>query len=109
MNHSNNLPLAQRSNAAIFLAMALLAGCSDTVAPTPAVQPPAASASDTSAQTTLVGTVPAGPSNEVPANPSATPTDLTKAQQSNAMPMPGQANDHSTPASKAGQRATTTP
>lgn len=105
----NHLPLAQRSLAAIYLAATLLAGCSDTVAPAPVVQLPAASASDTSAQTTLVGTVPAGPTREAPANASAAPTDLTKAQQSNAMPMPGQANDHSTPASKAGQKATTTP
>lgn len=105
----NHLPLAQRSLAALFVAATLLAGCSDTVVPTPAVQLPAASASDTSAQTTLVGTVPAGPTREDPANASATPTDLTKAQQSSAMPMPGQANDHSTPASKAGQKVTTTP
>lgn len=107
----NHLPLAQRSLAALFVAATLLAGCSDTVVPTPTpvMQLPAASASDTSAQTTLVGTVPAGPTREDPANASATPTDLTKAQQSSAMPMPGQANDHSTPASKAGQKTTTTP
>ncbi|OGB68147.1 MAG: hypothetical protein A2496_00285 [Burkholderiales bacterium RIFOXYC12_FULL_60_6] len=94
--------------AAILLAATLLAGCSDTVAPTPAVQLPAASASDTSAQTTLVGTVPAGPTSEVPATASAAKTDLTKAQESSAMPMPGQANDHSTTSPKATQKATTT-
>ena len=105
----NYLPLVHRSLPALLLAATLLAGCSDKVAPTPAVQLPAASASDTSAQTTLVGTVPAGPSSEVPANASASPTDLTKAQQSSAMPMPGQANDHSTTSPKASQKATTTP
>ncbi len=105
----NHLPLAQRSLAAFFVAATLLAGCSDTVAPTPAVQLPAASASDTSAQTTLVGTVPAAPTSETPASASADESDLTKAQESSAMPMAGQANDHSTTAPNASQKATTTP
>lgn len=104
----NALALPHRSLAALFLAATLLAGCSDTVAPTPAVQPPAASASDTSAQTTLVGTVPARPTSETPASAAADESDLTKAQESSAMPMPGQANDHSTTSPKASQKATTT-
>ena len=110
MNYST---APHRSWAVIFLLATLFAGCSDTVTPTPtptpAVQRPAASASDTSAQTTVVGTVPAGPTKEGPATTSAAKTDLTKAQQSNAMPMPGQANDHSTLAPKATQKATGTP
>lgn len=101
MNHS---AAPHRSWAVIFLLATLLSGCSDTV--TPAVQGPAASASDTSAQTTMVGTVPADPTREGPATTSASKTDLTKAQQSNAMPMPGQANDHSTPVPKTPQKAT---
>ena len=107
MNYST---VSHRSWAVIFLLATLLSGCSDTVTPTPEVQRPAASASDTSAQTTMVGTVPAAPTREEPATTSATKTDLTKAQQSSAMPMPGQANDHSTPAPKTPQKATgTTP
>lgn len=105
----NNLPVAHRSLAALFLAASLLAGCSDKVAPEPAVQLPAASASDTSGQTTLVGTVPAAATSEVPSGASASQSDLTNAQKSSAMPMPGQANDHSTTSPKASQKATTTP
>jgi hypothetical protein len=105
----NDLPFALRSLAALFLAAALLPGCSDADAPTPAVQQPAASASDTSQQSSLVGTVPAGPASDAPADATAAKTDLTKAQQSSAMPMPGQANDHSTTAPKATQKTTTPP
>jgi len=105
----NHLPLAHQTLAALFLAATLLPGCSDTVAPTPAVQLPAASASDTSGQATLVGTVPAAPTSETPASASADESDLTKAQESNAMPMTGQANDHSTTSPNATQKATTTP
>ena len=103
----NDLPVSHRSLAAIFLAATLFAGCSDAVAPPPAVQLPAASASDTSAQKSLVGTVPAGPTSADPATDSATKTDLTKAQQSTAMPLPGQANDHSTTSPKASQKGAT--
>ena len=105
----NDLTVTHRFLATIFLAATQLAACSDsTVSPPPAVQQPAASASDTSSQTTVVGTVPAGPTKEDPASASATQTDLTKAQQSSAMPMPGQANDHSTLAPQATQKASTT-
>lgn len=104
-----HLPLAHGTLAAVFLAATLLAGCSDKDAPTPAVQPPAASASDTSGQTTLVGTEPAAPTSETPASAAADESDLSKAQESSAMPLPGQANDHSTTSPNASQKATTTP
>ena len=94
-----------RSWAVIFLLSALSVGCSDTVTPTPMPMPTV----ERPAQTTLVGTVPAEPLREDPATASAAKTDLTKAQQSSAMPMPGQANDHSTLAPKATQKTTGTP
>lgn len=98
--HYSTIP--PRSWAVIFLLSALSVGCSDTVTPMPmpTVERPA--------QTTLVGTVPAEPVREDPATASAAKTDLTKAQQSSAMPMPGQANDHSTLAPKTTQKTTGT-
>jgi uncharacterized lipoprotein YajG len=101
--------LAHRALTALLLAASLLAGCSDTVVPTPAVAPPAASASDTSQQSSLVGTVPAAPASDAAAANAGANTDLTQAQQSSAMPLPGQANDHSTTSPKASQKANTTP
>lgn len=81
--------------AAIVLTAALLVGCSETVTPTPEAQGPAATASDTSAQSTVVGTVPAGPTKEAPATTSGADSDISNTQESTSMPMPGQANDHS--------------
>lgn len=94
--------------AVIILTVAFLVSCSDAVSPTPAVRAPAATASDTSSQSTVVGTVPAGPTKEAPATTSAAKSDISKAQQSNSMPMPGQVNDDSTLAPNATQKANST-
>ena len=93
--------------AAVVLAATLLVSCSDAVSPKPAAQAPAATASDITSQSTMVGTVPAGATKEAPATTSAATSDISKTQQSNSMPMPGQANDHSTPAPNATQKANT--
>lgn len=106
MKHS---ALTHGTLAGVFLAATLLTGCSDKVESTPAVELPAASASDTAGQTTLVGTVPAAPTSESAASAAADESNLTKAQESTGMPLPGQANDHSTTAPNAPQKATTTP
>ena len=94
--------------AIIILAAALSTSCSDAVSPKPAVQAPAATASDTASQASVVGTVPAGPTKEAPATTSAAKSDMSKAQQSNSMPMPRQANDDSSPTPNATQKANTT-
>jgi len=103
MKHAH---LTHSTLAAVLLAATLLASCSDKVEPTPAVDLPAASASDTAGQTTLVGTVPAAPTSESAASAAADESDLSKAQESTAMPLPSQANDHSTAAPNASQKAT---
>ena len=90
--------------AAIVFAAALLVSCSDAVSPLPAAPAPAATASDITSQLTVVGTVPAGPTKEAPATTSAATSDISKTQQSSSMPMPGQANDHSTLAPNATQK-----
>ena len=104
----NALDRQQGAMAIMVLAAALSASCSDAVAPKPPEQTPAASATDTTSQSSVVGTVPAGPTQEAPATTSAATTDMSKAQQSNAMPMPGQANDDSTLAPKATQKTNAT-
>lgn len=78
-----------------ILALALAAGCSEQRAPAPKVAAPPASAASAIQVETQVGVVPAGPSKEAPATTSAAKSDISKSDQSNSMPMPGQANDHS--------------
>ena len=90
--------------AALIFAAGLATACTDTVSPTPYVPPPAATASDTSAQSSLVGTVPAEPTKDTHSTTSAAKSDISKMQQSDSMPMPGQANDHSTLSPKASQK-----
>ena len=92
------------SVAALIVTTALLVSCSDADSPKSQVQAPAATASDTTSQSTMVGTVPAGPTKEAPATTSAAPSDISKTQQSDSMPMAGQANDHSTLAPNASQK-----
>ena len=104
----NALDRQQGTVAIILLAAALSASCSDAVAPMPAVQAPAATASDTASQSSVVGTVPAGPTNEATATTSGAKSDISKVQQSSSMPMPGQANDHSTLAPNATQKTNAT-
>lgn len=92
--------------AVIILAAFFAAGCSKSVPPSPAVPMPAATASDTSSQSTMVGTVPAGPTKEDLETTSAAKSDMSKGQEANAMPMPRQANDDSTPLPNAAPKAT---
>lgn len=102
MNDSNR-PF--KVNVAFVFAACLAAGCSDTVTPTQVAPQPAATAVDTSSQSSVVGTVPAAPAKDNHSTDSAAKSDISKAQQSNSMPMPGQANDHSTLEPNASQKA----
>ena len=83
----------------------LVSGCSDPGVPKSAIAPPAATASDATLQPSVVGTLPAGPTQEPAATTSPAKSDISKTQQSKDMPLPGQANDHSTLAPNATQKA----
>lgn len=86
--------------AAALLAACTLAACVDKTPPTPVTKSAEATTADTPASSQVLGVVPAGPTPEAPATKSAAKSDVSKSQQSNAMPMPGQANDHSLPIPK---------
>ena len=90
--------------AATFTAL-MAVGCSDRVVSAPNANAPigAAVVPDPRAQ---VLEVPAGgPAKETPGTTSVVKSDVSKSQQSNAMPLPGQANDHSTLSPKPSQKA----
>jgi PBP1b-binding outer membrane lipoprotein LpoB len=94
--------------AALLFAAYLATGCSErTEEPIPVVPQAAATASDVSSQPSLVGTLPVDTNRDTPATTSAEKSNVSKVQQSNDMPMPGQANDHSTLAPNASQKANT--
>jgi PBP1b-binding outer membrane lipoprotein LpoB len=93
--------------ATLLFAAYLATGCSKRTEPIPVVPQAAATASDVSSQPSLVGTVPVDTNKDTPATTSAEKSNVSKVQQSNDMPMPGQANDHSTLAPNASQKANT--
>lgn len=84
--------------AAVFLTLGLAVACTGETAPQPKLDAQPASAASGVAVDTQVGVMPAGPGKETAGTTSAAKSDVSKAEQSSAMPMPGQANDHSTPA-----------
>ncbi len=78
----------------MFLA---LAGCTDQKVTPFKASASSAPKSDAAMvpSTEVLGVVPAGPTVDAPATTSPAKSDVSRAQQSNAMPLPGQANDHS--------------
>jgi hypothetical protein len=70
-------------------------GCSDKTPPPIKADIPLNSSPAATPSTTVLGVEPAGPTREAAATTSKAKTDVSKEQQSTAMPLPGQANDHS--------------
>lgn len=99
----------QRCVAVVAISAAVsLAGCKDKDAsPFKAKVPPATSAG-IDPRSKVIGVEPAGLAKETAATTSTAKSDISKAQQSSAMPMPGQANDHSTLSPMATQKPATT-
>ena len=93
--------------ASVLIGALLSTGCSESTNPVKAKDKAApATSADIDPRSKVVGVVPAGPTPEAPATTSTAKSDISKAQQSTAMPLPGQANDHSTLSPKATQKST---
>jgi hypothetical protein len=89
----------------LAIALALgLAACGESLSNTAAATPKAI---DASPSAVLIGTAPAKPSGDPPGTTpvASDTTEVTKAVESEAMPQPGQPNDHSNLAPKASQKA----
>lgn len=89
----------------VFVATLTAFGCSDNSvsATKPKARPVTAAENDPRAK--VLGVEHVGTATETPGTTSPAKSDITKAQQENAMPLPGQANDHSTLSPKATQKA----
>ena len=91
---------AQRSAAAAAILVAfLVVGCTDKSAS------PTGTAAENDPRAKVLGVTTSTPAIETPGTTSTTKSDLSKAQQANAMPLPGQANDHSALSPKATQKS----
>jgi hypothetical protein len=91
------------------IALALLAtlavlGCKDADGQRAQAPPAPAATAQYDTPISVVGTPAAAPTAEAPATTSPVKTDMSRAQQSEAMPLPGQANDHSTLSPQASQK-----
>lgn len=90
-----------RSGLIVVMALIALAvgGCTDKMTPpikaSAPVNVPLNSEPAITPSTTVLGVEPAGPTRDAAATTSKAKTDVSKEQQSTAMPLPGQANDHS--------------
>ena len=87
-----------------FVATLSAVGCSDNADSPPKVKVNAATA-ENDPRAKVLGVEHVGIAKETPGTTSPAKSDITKAQQENAMPLPGQANDHSTLSPKATQKA----
>lgn len=90
---------------AILAALSLAMGCTDKDKPSSKANAAAAKAAEADPRAKVLGIHPDGTPMEITAGTSATKSTLTKAQEAGAMPLPGQANDHSTLAPNASQKA----
>lgn len=94
-----NFPVVSRSILlAVLVALSSL-GCTEKITPpikaTAPINVPLSSEPAAPPSTTVLGVEPAGPTREPATTTSKGKTDVSKEQQSTAMPLPGQANDHS--------------
>ena len=88
----------------VIAAAVIITSCSEknTTLPNAAAIPGSAATTDLRAE--VLGEAPGGPAKETPETTSTAKSDVSKFRQATAMPMPGQANDHSTLSPKASQK-----
>jgi len=94
------------ATAAALAAVIIATGCSDKNAPGTSQTGPAATP-DPRSKVIGVEPAPPAPVKEAPATTSPAPSTVSKDQESKSMPLPGQANDHSTLAKNPSQKAGT--
>ena len=84
-----------------------LAGCTEKSAP-PIKAKATATSTDIDPRSQVIGVEAGGTANDTPQTRSSAKSDMSQAQEASAMPMAGQANDHSTLSPKATQKPVNT-
>ena len=90
---------------AIIGALFVAPGCTDNATSTAKSKAAATKAAENDPRAKVLGIHPDGTPMQITAPTSATKSTLTKEQEASAMPLPGQANDHSTLAPAPSQKA----
>lgn len=98
----NVINIQRSAAAAAILVVLLVVGCTDKSAS------PTGAAAENDPRAKVIGVTSSTPAIETPGTTSTAKSDISKAQEANAMPLPGQANDHSTSSPKATQKSTPT-
>ena len=91
--------------ATTVIAALALQGCTEKVSAPAKASAPASSAALNDPRAKVIGVESAGLANDTVGTTSAAKSAISKVQQDAAMPLPGQANDHSTLSPKATQKA----
>ncbi len=95
------------ATAATFTILAMVsAACTDKPAAPPNASAPIGTAAENDPRAKVLGVEHVGTAKETVGTTSSAKSDVSKAQQDSAMPLPGQVNDHSTLSPKATQKAT---
>lgn len=89
--------------AALLLVLACAAGCGDRNSASTVSQTGPAGTPDPGSK--VIGVEPAPPKPEPATTTSTAPSTVSKEQETKAMPLPGQVNDHSTLAKNPSQKA----
>ena len=98
-----NLQMKPCLGVVALTAMFALVACTEKSAPPIKAKAPASSA-DIDPRSQVIGVEASGPAQNTPQTTSAAKSDISKTQEANAMPLAGQANDHSTLSPKASQK-----
>ena len=98
-----NIKMRPCAGAIAVTAMFAVLGCTEKVTPPIKAKAPATSA-DIDPRSQVIGVEAGGTAKNTPQTTSAAKSDISKAQEATAMPLAGQANDHSTLSPKASQK-----
>ena len=99
----HNIKMRLCVGAIVTTAMFAVLGCTEKAAPPIKAKAPASSA-DIDPRSQVICVEASGPAQNTPQTTSAAKSDISKTQEANAMPLAGQANDHSTLSPKASQK-----
>ena len=102
------LKIQRLATALAILTMLTVSACNEKTVPPVKPKATSATAAENDPRAKVLGVEASKAANETPSTTSSAKSDISKTEQANAMPLPGQANDHSTLSPKATQKPAAT-